>query len=290
MRAHVAESLAERGSGGRRGRAVDGRREAHGREGDEDGEIAGAVQEETRRLSDRGHEAARDRRSHDPRRVEDRCVQGDRAGEVARSDHLDQERLPRRQVDGPDDAEREREDADQRDGRTVRHHQDAEGDGQEHRRRLRDHHQAVTADPVCQHAGERRHERDGKERGRRHRAERERRAREPEDEPALGDRLHPEPDQRDALTEHVAAEVGVPQRREAPHELWDDPSRHHLVVRDVRQHPDPLAASPRRRTARQRSEVRQTSAIASRCAVRVPKVCSSTRARLRYRWASPSHV
>src|SRR5262249_23673832 len=96
-------------------------------------------------------------------------------------------------------------------------------------------------------------------------AERELGAGEPVDQPALRHALHPEADQGDSLAEDVTSEGRVTERREAAR----------------------VSPSEERRAP---PAARHGAASASRCAVRVPKQCSSRRARLRYRCASDSQV
>ena len=157
--------------------------------------------------------------------VDQRRVQGDGVGQVFLAlDHLDEERLPRRHVEG----------VDQRPGTRLRATTcqmvggarfAAEGDHRQQgrldqRQYLRDDEEAVAVPAIDEDAGERSQEEGRHLAGEADQAEQEGRVRaaEAEDEPAGGDARHPGADQRDALADEeqpvVAVGQGPPQRSE----------------------------------------------------------------------------
>lgn len=85
--------------------AVGGARDAHGQERRDDGDVGDRVDQEAPTFADGGDDGAADGRPDDARGVEHRRVQGDGVGQVgAVLDHLDDEGLPRRRIEGVDDA------------------------------------------------------------------------------------------------------------------------------------------------------------------------------------------
>ena len=92
------------------------------------------------------------RRADQPSAVEDRGVQADRVGQQARPDHLRDEGLPHRGVDGRDRAQAEGEQEDVPELDDVRRHQDAERQGQHPHQRLGDQEQTALVVAVGQDA------------------------------------------------------------------------------------------------------------------------------------------
>ena len=151
-------------------------------------------------------------RANDTCRIEHRRVERDRVVEVLAAHHLDDERLASGHVERLDAAQQEREhedlpDLDQsgRDERRERECQDhQDGLGGHERPALR---QMIGDEPAEQAEDQHRRElRRGDE------AEVERIVRQLEDEPVLGDGLHPRPDQRDQLPEPEEPVVAMVQR------------------------------------------------------------------------------
>ena len=81
---------------------------SHQQQGGDRGQVAHGVEQEADRHADDGDEHARNGWSDDCRSVEDRRVERDRVQEVVLADHVDLERLPRRNVECVDGACRHR--------------------------------------------------------------------------------------------------------------------------------------------------------------------------------------
>jgi hypothetical protein len=79
------------------------RLQPHRQQPRQDRQVADAVEEEAPSLTHRRHEHPRDRRPNDPGAVDQRRVQRDRVHQVGLADHIDQERLPRRDIERVDD-------------------------------------------------------------------------------------------------------------------------------------------------------------------------------------------
>src|SRR5581483_6830798 len=103
------------------------------------------------------------------------------------------------------DAEGERDD--RADGRDAERDQDAEPERQEEEQALGHEEERPPAGPVDEDAGDRGEGEDRQIAREGDEAERERRVREPVDEPALADALHPEADEREALADDEEPEV-----------------------------------------------------------------------------------
>ena len=185
------------------------RRHLHEQQTGDDGDVAEAVQQEAPALADSREQHARDRRADGSRAVDDRRVEGDGVGEVFFADHLDDERLARRHVEGVDDAEQRGQ------GEHVPH-LDAAGEDQrrenqrkDHRRGLRRDEDVTAVEAVGRRAAEGREKQDrdlARESGE---AEKRRRTSQAVDQPRLCDLLHPRADERDELSGEEEAVVAV---------------------------------------------------------------------------------
>ena len=214
--------------------------ETHGEEGREHGQIAGGVQEEAGRLADRRHQAPGERRSDHACGVEDRRVERDGVGQVLGSDHLDDEGLTHRDVEGADRPEAARDEHDGGHAHGPRRDEHAEGQCEQHRQRLGEDDQPLAVDAVGHHARGGREAEDRKVAGERDQAEGEAGAREPVHEPALRHALHPRPDQRHALAGDEQAKVPMPERRKAVDQPAARPGARHRLACRFGEHAAPL--------------------------------------------------
>ena len=160
---------------------------------------------------DRRDEHAADRRTDDPGGVEEHRVERDGVDDLVAADHLDDERLASRVVEGVDEAEDRREHVDVPELDPVRGDEDGQDERLDHRRRLGDQQHPPLRQAVDDHPGEEGEDRHRQELEGGDGAERERRVGEPQDEPRLPDRLHPGADERDELAEPEEPEVVVAQ-------------------------------------------------------------------------------
>ena len=165
------------------------------------------VDAETGRDSPEGDDHARDRRARDPGRVDEDRVEADGVDDPVGADDLDHERLPGGVVDRQDEAAK---------GDHDEHHprlDDAEGREQEEDRRrdrhpgLGDDQQLALVEAVGERAAERAEEEDARELQGGGEADGEAGAGQGEDEPELGDDLHPVAGQGDDLPGEVEAVV-----------------------------------------------------------------------------------
>src|SRR3989441_3686227 len=191
------------------------RREPHGEEAGDHGDVAHAVQEEAHADAGDPDQHSRDRRADDPGGVEHGRVERDRVHEILFADELHDERLAGGNVERIDDAEEHRQHHHLPRRDPAGPHEHGQRQRLEHLQSLCPHDEATLVHAIhddtrvqCeqQHAqrAERLRQPDG-----------ERRVGDVEHQPAERDRLHPGPDKRDALTEEEEPEVAVGKRSEA---------------------------------------------------------------------------
>ena len=148
-------------------------------------------------------------RADDARRVEHRRVEGDRVADVAAPDDLDHEALADGHVDRVGGAEEQRQDDDHPDLDDTGQREHGEDRGEHHHHGLHDEDRLALRQDVGEHAAEQSEDHHREElRGSDH-AQPERIVGELEDEPGLGDLLHPRPDQRDELAAEEQLVVAV---------------------------------------------------------------------------------
>ena len=182
----------------------------------EHGEVADRVDQKTPPFAEGGDQDPADRRSHQPGRIDHRRIQGDRVGEVVFVvDQFREQGLPRRHVEGVDQAlaEAQHDDLSDRDPAPQRQH--GHGQGLQHGEHLGEDQQVVAIPAIDEHAGERGEKERGKLPGKAHHAEHQRRAGQAIDQPPGGDPRHPGADQREALAVEEQAEI--PMRQRPPH-------------------------------------------------------------------------
>ncbi len=177
------------------------RRDAHGEQRRDHGDVADRVHEKADSLAEGADENARDRRPDEARCGHHRRVERDRVREILLAlDHLDDERLARRHVEGVDGAENDGEHDEVPDLGGSRQDEDRESRRLKQRERLRDHDGAVAVPSVGEHAGEGGDEKRGNLPGETDDAEKERGMRQTVDEPDHRDLLHPRADEGNALS------------------------------------------------------------------------------------------
>ena len=183
----------------------------HHEEAGQHGDVADGVREEAPPLADDGDEDAGHRRADHARAVEHRGVEGDGVHQIVALDHLDDEGLPRRHVEGVDDAEERGQDDDVPLVDAPGQRERRQDERQDHRARLRDDDDAAAVDAVGHVAAERRDEEDRDLPGEADRAEEERGVGEAVDQPRLRHRLHPRADEGNELAAEEETEVPDPQ-------------------------------------------------------------------------------
>ncbi len=157
---------------------------------------------------------AGDRRTGDSGRMDENAVEADGVEDAVGADDLDHERLPRRVVDGEDEAAEGDHDEDHPSrGRAARreHEQQQRGD---HHSRLGDHQQLALVEAVGQRAAEGAEQEDAGELQGGGDPDGDPGAGQRQDQPELGDDLHPVAGQRDDLPAEVEAVVADLERGE----------------------------------------------------------------------------
>ena len=188
----------------------------HGRERDEHRREARGVDGKRRAGAERPDRQAGHGRADDARRVEHRRVEGDRVADVAAPDDLDHEALADGHVDRIGGAEEQRQDDDHPDLDDAGQREHGEDRGEDHHHGLHDEDRLALRQRVREHAAEQPEDHHGDElRGGDH-AEPERIVGELEDEPGLGNLLHPGPDQRDELAAEEQLVVAVAEGAQPP--------------------------------------------------------------------------
>ena len=185
---------------------------AHREVGQQDGQEAGRVEEEAGGQPDQPDDEPGHGRADDARSVEDGAVEGHRVGHVGPSDHLDHERLADRHLDGIHEAEPDGQQVDHPDLDGAGHHEQPQGQRQAERHELGHDERLALGQRIGDEAAEEPEGEDGQELAGRGYAERERIVGQLQDEPALGNGLHPGAHQRDELAGEEEAEVAVPER------------------------------------------------------------------------------
>src|SRR6266487_4650716 len=195
-------------------RARHERREPHGEEAGDHGDVAHAVQEEAHADAGDPNQHSRNRRADDPGGVEHGRVERDRVHEILFADELHDERLAGGNVERVDDAEehRQRHDLPRRD--PAGPHEHGQRQRFEHLQGLRPHDELALVHPIHDDTRVQREQQDAHGAERLRQADGERRVGDVEHEPPECDRLHPGPDDRDALTEEEQPEVAVGKRSE----------------------------------------------------------------------------
>ena len=155
-------------------------------------------------------------RPDDPGAVEHRRVERDGVADVLAPDELDRERLADRHVDGVGDPEQEGQHQDHPDLDDAGDDEHGEDRGEDHHRDLGRDQDPALGQGVRGDAGEQAEDHDRDELGGRDDAEPDRIVGQLEDEPRLGDLLHPGPDQRDRLAGEEQPVVAMAGRRSSP--------------------------------------------------------------------------
>src|SRR5947207_5430379 len=201
---------------GRGGRAVGPEGgEAHRQEPGDDGDVAHPVQQEAQADAGRTDHHARDGRADDPRRVEHGRVQRDRIHQVVPAHEFRDERLAAGNVERIDDPEEHRHHHHLPRRHPAGPHERRQRQRFEHLQRLGPHDEGALVHAVHDDTRvqcEQQHAQGAERLGQ---ADGERRVGDLEHQPPERDRLHPGPDERDALTEEEEPEVAVGKRSEA---------------------------------------------------------------------------
>ena len=184
----------------------------HQAQPDDDGEEAHRIDGEGGPDAERGDGQTGERRADDAGAVEHGRVEGDRVADVLAPDELDRERLADRHVDGVGDPEQEGQHEDHPDLDDVGEDEDGQDRGEDHHRGLGRDQDASLGQRIGGDPGEQAEDDDRDELGGGHDAEPDRVVGQLEDEPRLGDLLHPGADQRDRLAAEEQPVVAVLER------------------------------------------------------------------------------
>ena len=181
----------------------------------DDGEERDAVDDEHRAGAEDLDQQAGQRRADHAAEVERRAVEADRVGQVVRADHLHDEGLPGRVVERGAQTEQGREDEDVPDRDDAGEVEHAERDRDQAHERLGEDQQLALGVAVGEHPAPRAEEQHRQELQPGGDAERDAVVvGELDDQPVLGDALHPGADVRDHAPGVVDAVVAVAQRAE----------------------------------------------------------------------------
>src|SRR6266702_4156600 len=195
-------------------RARHERREPHGEEAGDHGDVAHAVQEEAHADAGDPNQHSRNRRADDPGGVEHGRVERDRVHEILFADELHDERLAGGNVERIDDAEEHRQHHDLPRRDPAGPHEHGQRERFEHLQSLRPHDEATLVHAIHDDTRVQREQQHAQGAERLRQPDGERRVGDAEHQPAERDRLHPGPDERDALTEEEQPEVAVGKRSE----------------------------------------------------------------------------
>ncbi len=214
MGGDIPQALLEVGQG----RGPDGRRrerrEAHLAQGDDHGDERHAVDGEAPGRTEEAVDQPPGRGADGHGRVEHGRVQGDGVGHVLPPDHLQDEGLPGRGLEGVGRAEENGDDEDVPGLDPVQEGQGGDGERQQHHRRLGDDEQGPARHPVRDDPRVE-HEQPGRGPGREaDEAEVGRGLGQVEDEEAQGRRFHPGPEHREHLAPEPEPVVGIFEGRE----------------------------------------------------------------------------
>src|SRR6266513_3604214 len=200
------------------GRGWDGappeQREPHREEAGDHGDVAHAVQEEAHADAGDSDQDSRDRRADDPGGVEHGRVERDRVHEVLFADELHDERLAGGNVERIDDAEEHRQHHDLPRRDPTGPHEHGQRQRFEHLQSLCPHDEATLVHAIHDDTRVQREQQHAQGAERLRQPDGERRVGDVEHQPPERDRLHPGPDERDALTEEEEPEVAVGKRSE----------------------------------------------------------------------------
>ncbi len=175
-------------------------------------QVADAVDGEAVPLPNRPDHQPRQRRPHQPRQIDHRGVQRNRVLQILLVvDHLHQERLPSRHIEGIDHPLKDAQRQNLVDRDHLRQRQRRQPQRLHRRQHLRPDQQVAPVQPIHQHPGKRRQHKGGNLPGEADQSQHQRRARQPIDQPARRHPCHPRANQRYALTREEEPEVTVPQ-------------------------------------------------------------------------------
>jgi hypothetical protein len=192
------------------GGALRGARQAvgpHGRQGEDHGHEAQAVEAEGRSGAIPVHHEAGDSGAHHAGAADHAGIEGDGIREVLLARHLHDERLPRGHIEGEGQAITGGQDRHVPVLHDARPHEDGQDKGLAHEGRLRSDEDAALGEAVRDGAGHEGEAEHGRRLERADEPQPERRVGELEDQPGLRHTLHPGADERDELAREEEAKV-----------------------------------------------------------------------------------
>src|ERR1700691_1603176 len=184
----------------------------HQERADDDSDVADGVGEKTPAFTDPRYKQTGYRRAYYTGAVEHGGIQGDRVHQVVPADHIDQKRLPGRNIKCVHGTEQSCENHNLPDGDDVEKSKDCEDACENHRRDLRADDDAMAIPAVCRHAANGSEQEHGYLPRETYDAQKERRSRQAINQPGLRNVLHPGADKRDQLSAEEKLEVAMPQR------------------------------------------------------------------------------
>lgn len=159
------------------------------------------------------------------RAVDHRRIERDGVHQILATDHVDEERLPRGNIEGVDDSEERGEGEDVPDTHVAGERQQGQRECEQHGGDLRRDDDAVAMQAIRQRPTERGEEEHGDVPDEGDQPQQRRGARQAIDQPRLSDRLHPRAGQRDHLTRQKQPVVPVLEgARQARHVFGGMPS------------------------------------------------------------------
>ena len=221
----------------------------HGRERDEHRREARGVDGKRGAGAERPDRQAGNGRADDARRIEHRRVEGDRVSDVAAPDDLDHEALADGHVDRIGGAEEQCQDDDHPDLDDAGQREHGEDRGENHHHRLHDEDRLAFRQCVREDAAEQPEDHHRDELGGGDHAEPQRIVGELENQPGLGNLLHPGPDQRDELAAEEQLVVAVAEGAQPPDGVNRHRRRPALVALGERSMPARWSARWRRRAS-----------------------------------------
>ncbi len=183
----------------------------HHHQADDHRDVAHGVREEAPSLADHGHQDSGDRGPDDSRSIEHGGIQGDRVHQVFLADHVDEECLPGGNVERVRHAQQRRQHQDVPHLHLPRERQRRQEKRQHHGCRLGPDHDPLPVVAVGHRPAQWSHQQDRNLARESHRAQQQRGAREPVDQPRQRHGLHPRAGHGDELPAEEELEVAVLQ-------------------------------------------------------------------------------
>ena len=186
------------------------RSDLHGQQRCDHRDIADGVHEKTDRRRNDGQEQAGHGRAEHASAVDDESIERDRVWQVvATPDHVDDEGLPRGQIDGQHAASKNIEGDEIPNGEQMCGHDQRKGERLKHGQGLRHDQHPVAVPTINEHSGKRSDNKKRQLPGKAHYSEHQTGSGQLVDGPTESDLLHPGADEGNALPSEVEAEIPV---------------------------------------------------------------------------------